>query len=276
MIHGVDVASFQGKPASWQDSAGRIDFAAVKISELQPDGARYIDPDAAADWAWLGARKLGRIAYLFGHPSTSVAATVALFTDELHRLGLAAGDAVAVDLERTDGRPAREVAAWGAAVLAALERAFTRLPLLYTYLAFAEAGNCVGLGQAPLWISDPSSPAGHPVIPAPWKTWHLHQYSTGGVIDRDVAAYPDLAAMAAALGQPQRKAGWHTTVGEGSLAALAASHGCKVSTIVRETAAKSEGGVFADNVAGYLNDVFAGKASPVAKMPAGLRLWLPA
>jgi lysozyme len=200
-LTGVDVASFQGVPGAWATSAGDIDFAAVKLTELNPDGTAYVNPDAAADWAYLKAQGNGRIAYLFGHPGASAADTVEFFVTELAKLGLEHGDAVALDLEVSNGRTPAEVDSWALAVLGELRARLGRTPLLYTFLAFAEAGNCASLGQYPLWMSDPSSPAGHPRIPAPWTTWALHQYSTVGEIDRDIAAYPTLAAMRAALGK---------------------------------------------------------------------------
>src|SRR6185437_4028557 len=53
LLHGVDVASFQGRPANWKHLAGPISWAAVKITELEPNGVHYVNPDAAADWAYL-------------------------------------------------------------------------------------------------------------------------------------------------------------------------------------------------------------------------------
>lgn len=205
VLHGVDVASFQGAPGNWSTEAGKISFAAVKFTELQPAPAGpYVNPDAAADWAYLHQHKLGRIAYLFAHPSTGVTATVNLFARQVTKLGLADADGIAVDLEVTDGRSPSAVDTWAAGLMAALEKKYHRKPLLYTFLSFAEAGNCNKLGKYPLWISNPSRPAGQPQVPAPWKTWALHQYSTtSGKLDRDVAKYPSLAAMARALGKPE-------------------------------------------------------------------------
>jgi lysozyme len=205
LLRGVDVASYQGAPGSWSAQAGRISFAAVKFTELQPPPAApvpYVNPYAAADWAYLHQHKLGRVAYLFAHPSVGVTATVNLFAKEVTKLGLADNDAIAVDLEVTDGRSPSAVDTWAAELLAALAKKYQRPPLVYTYLSFAEAGNCAKLGKYPLWISNPSRPAGQPQIPAPWTKWALHQYATpSGQIDRDVANYPTLAAMARALGK---------------------------------------------------------------------------
>ena len=203
-MNGVDVSSFQGEPASWAKSAGSIQWAAVKITELQPPGSApvpYENPDAGADWAYLKQHHLVRVAYMFGHPSVHAASSVSYFAARLDALGVADGDVVALDHEVTDGLRPAAVAAWAADVLQDLRRTFGRVPLVYTFRNFAAAGNCAGLGSYPLWISDPSSPAGHPQVPAPWPTWALHQYATAGNIDRDVSSYATQAAMRAALGK---------------------------------------------------------------------------
>lgn len=208
LLHGVDVASYQGSPAQWTGAAGKIAWAAVKFTELQPPPAGrpapvpYVNPDAAADWAYLQRQKLGRVAYLYAHPSVSVAGTADLFASEVKKAGLADDDGIAVDLEITDGRGPAAVDAWAAELMAALAKMYDRAPLLYTYISFAEAGNCAKLGQYPLWLSNPSRPAGKPQVPGPWRTWAIHQYSTtSGQIDRDVANYPSITAMQAALGK---------------------------------------------------------------------------
>jgi lysozyme len=200
-LPGVDISSFQGAPAQWRAEAGDIAWAAVKFTELQADGRLYINPDAAADWAYLQQQGLGRIAYMFGHPSQGTSSSVARFADHLETLGLADGDAIALDHEVTDGLGPAAVSAWGRAVMAALARTFGRPPLLYTFRSFAGAGNCEGLAPYPLWISDPDHQAGHPQIPAPWTSWAIHQYGISGAIDRDFAGWLTPAAMRAALGR---------------------------------------------------------------------------
>jgi lysozyme len=203
MLAGVDVSSFQGPPATWRPEAGNIAWAAVKLTELEPDGTRYVNPDAAADWRWLEQGSKGRLAYLFGHPSVSATDTVSFFVGELTKLGLKPADGVALDLEVTDGRTPAEVDNWAATVMAGLVQRLQRRPVLYTFLSFAQDGNCNRLGRYPLWIADPSSPAGKPRIPKPWSTWAIHQHDITGPIDRDVANYTSLAAMTEALGKPK-------------------------------------------------------------------------
>lgn len=200
-LPGVDVSSFQGLPASWQKNAGSIQWAAVKLTELQPAGLQYVNPDAARDWEYLHNQHHGRVAYLFGHPAASAADSVALFAAELSKLGIADADGVALDLEVSDGLAAPKVAAWAQDVLTLLEHGLGRLPLVYTFRNFAAAGNCAGLGGYPLWISDPDHTAGQPQVPAPWTKAAIHQYATTGAIDRDVALYGTLAEMQTALGR---------------------------------------------------------------------------
>lgn len=200
-LRGVDVSSFQGTPGLWRSAAGNISWAAVKITELEPGGVRYVNPDAAADWTYLHQAGKGRIAYLFGHPSVDPAATADFFVSELTPLGLQDGDGISLDLEVSDGLGPAQVDAWAAAVLAGLKKRLGRPPVVYTFISFAQEGNCAHLGGYPLWIADPSRPAAQPRVPAPWKTWTIHQYSITSPIDRDVANYPTVAAMAAALGK---------------------------------------------------------------------------
>ena len=201
MLRGVDVSSFQGTPAQWRAEAGLISWAAVKITELEPSGTRYVNPDAAADWAFLRRQQKVRVAYMFGHPSVSSAESVAFFLAELHKLGLHDDDAIALDIEVTDGRGPAEVDAWCVRVTDELRHRTMRHPVVYTFLSFAEAGNTRRLGHLPLWIADPSSRAGLPRVPPRWKTWTMHQYRITGAIDRDVAKFTSRATMAAALGK---------------------------------------------------------------------------
>jgi GH25 family lysozyme M1 (1,4-beta-N-acetylmuramidase) len=202
-LHGVDVSSYQGRPGQWRVEAGTITWAGVKITELQPGGVRYVNPDAAADWDWLHRHQKVRIGYLFGHPSVSARETVSFFDTEIRKLGLRDGDSVALDIEVTDGLGPGTVDAWCAEVTAELHRKTGRPPVVYTFLSFAEAGNTNRLGKYPLWIADPSSKAGKPRVPGPWKTWTLHQYDISGPIDRDLAIYTSRTAMSAALGKPK-------------------------------------------------------------------------
>lgn len=200
---GVDVSSYQGPPDAWKANAGTISWAAVKVTELEPNGTRYVNPDAASDWDYLARNGKGRIAYLFGHPTVSAAETVSFFASEVRKLGLRDTDGICLDHESSDGKRPAEVADWARRVQAGLFHALHRTPVLYTYLSFAEEGNCAGLEHYPLWISDPNHRRGHPKVPRPWKHWAIHQYKITDPIDKDLANYPSRKAMFDALGKPK-------------------------------------------------------------------------
>ena len=277
MLAGVDASSFQGMPTQWRAAAGDIDFAAVKLTEVMPDGSRYTDPDAAADWEFLKAAGKGRIAYLFGHPASSANDTAMFFVSVLNQIGLDDGDAVALDFETTDSRNPAQCSVWARMVLRQLESALQRKPLVYSYLAFAQAGNCSGLGSYPLWISDPDSPPGQPRVPAPWTGWALHQTGITSPIDHDVAAFASLDAMRAALGKkgvPVPAAANYTTSGTESLQQVAVAAKTAPSTILRMTAVA--GGKFAPDLAEFLDGVFGGSVPPSSPLPCGLVLKVPA
>lgn len=228
-LAGVDVSSFQGLPQHWTVAAGSISWAAVKFTEHKQDGSTYVNPDAAADWEWLAQHGKVRVAYTFAHPASSSARTVSAFVAEVLKLGLHDTDGVALDLEVTDNCTAAQVSTWAQDVMAGLHRALGRVPLLYTFLSFAESGNCAGLGDYPLWIADPSSAMGRPRVPHPWTGWAIHQFRITGGIDRDVASWGSAAQMAEAVGKAQpvdhRKTGLFETTGAESWQDIARAHG---------------------------------------------------
>lgn len=202
-LPGVDVSSYQGPPGAWRAEAGAISWAGVKITELSVAGP-YTNPDAGADWAWLGANSKGRIGYMFGHPAVGAAASAGLFLAELTRIGFTDHDGVCLDLETTDGRTGAQVAGWAAEVLALLQERTGRAPVLYVNLSYAAAYGR-HLSRFPLWVSDPSSAPGFPRVPVPWKAWTIHQHTITGPIDRDVANFTTLTGMRAVIGKPAPK-----------------------------------------------------------------------
>lgn len=274
VLPGIDLAVYQGPPDDWKPQAGAISWAGIKVCELSASGP-YVNPDAGTDLAFLKAAGKGRVFYTFGHPDTSPGESARFFLGEISRLGFGDQDAVALDLEVTGNRSPGQVSAWAQDVLAMLEKALDRLPVVYTFVSFADSGNCAGLGRWPLWIADPSSPAGKPRVPRPWQDWAIHQYGQTG-IDRDVAAFGDLAAMRAALGRRhavETEAGWKCD-GKLSLIQIAAKNKATPSGILRRTAVHD--GVFSGPMAAYLNAVFAGTLPATAPVPAGIVLRVPA
>jgi len=173
VLTGVDISAFQSSIPSGQD------FVILKATE----GPTYIDSHFAGWWSQLSGRLRG--CYHFARPSNDPATEATHFLAEVESR-LAPGDLVVLDFETADGMSPPHCAAWAKTWLQHIQAGTGRVPLVYTFLDFANEGYCVGLGSYPLWIADPSRPAGKPRVPAPWSTWVLHQYSTAGGIDRDV------------------------------------------------------------------------------------------
>lgn len=195
MIAGLDASNLNGT-LSWPDLKRQhnLSFAAFKATE----GRGFRDPLFPAAWKAIGELGLVRAAYHFGHPLTDPQAQADAFLGYVKAAGLEHGDLLALDLEVNDNLGPAHVSEWAREFCARVTAHGGRKPLVYTFRSFAEAGNCAGLGGYPLWIADPSSTPGRPRVPAPWKTWALHQYGQQG-LDLDVANYPDAAAMTAAL-----------------------------------------------------------------------------
>ena len=182
---GIDLSSYQPS-FDWSAEKGRISFAFIKATE----GITIRDPSFAANWQ--RARDIGivRGAYHFGHPRNGAATEARAFLDTVRAHGLHAGDLLALDLEVSDGLGPARVAEYARNWCADVHKATGHTPVVYTFLSFAQQGNCAGLGHYPLWIAEPSAPAGRPVVPKPWSTWKFHQYGTARVgsntVDVDV------------------------------------------------------------------------------------------
>ncbi len=173
---GIDLSSFQPS-FDWSAEKGRISFAFIKATE----GVTITDPDFAANWQAAKALGIVRGAYHFAHPKNGAATEARAFLATVQAHGLQAGDLLALDLETSDALSPARVAEYARNWCADVHHATGHTPIVYTFLAFAEQGNCAGLGHYPLWIAEPSAPAGRPVVPRPWSTWAFHQYGTARV-----------------------------------------------------------------------------------------------
>jgi len=196
---GIDISNFQPS-FDWAAEKGKISFAFIKATE----GKTFIDPDFATNWRHAKALGIVRGAYHFGHPKNGAAADAAAFLAEVRAHGLDAGDLLALDLETTDGLPPARVSAYARHWCADVAKATRHTPVVYTFLSFAQEGNCAGLGRYPLWIAEPSAPAGRPVVPRPWTTWHFHQYGTTrvGLNTVDVNVFNGNTAALKAFAKP--------------------------------------------------------------------------
>jgi GH25 family lysozyme M1 (1,4-beta-N-acetylmuramidase) len=275
-IKGVDVSSAQGEPGAWTKlpAARDAQWAGVKFTELEANGNHFVNPDAKDDWDWLWyqehheGRPLGRIAYLFAHPSRSVSDTLALFKSQTDKLGLLDTDGVCIDLEVTDGMSPAAVSSWARELAAEMAKLYGRRPIIYTYEDFIHQGNCEGLGNYFLWIASIRTP-GLPNIPGVWQDWFAQQYAQDGHIDQDVAHFSTLAAMRAAMGRPSFKtteAVW-VTAGMDGLVDLSHLIQTEIPVILERTLAASANHRFAPDLHEYLT---VGDLSAV--MPRGISL----
>jgi lysozyme len=201
---GIDLSSYQ--PAfDWSAVKGRISFAFLKATE----GTTIRDPDFGVNWQQAKDLGIVRGAYHFAHPSNGAATEAQAFLAVVEARGLKAGDLLALDLETSDNLSPAGVSEYARNWCADVQRATGHTPVVYTFLDFAQQGNCAGLGHYPLWIAEPSAPAGKPVVPQPWSTWAFHQYGTTQVgsntVDVDVFNGDTAALKAFANQAPSAK-----------------------------------------------------------------------
>ena len=199
-LSGCDISAFQSSIPVGQQ------FVILKATE----GTTYIDSHFAGWWSELAGKLRG--AYHFARPSNDPATEATHFLAEIEGR-LKPGDLVVLDFETADGMSPAHCAAWAKTWLQHVHAGTGRVPIVYTFLNFAEEGYCAGLGGFPLWVADPSSSRGKPRVPAPWTSWVLHQYSTAGGIDRDVfngsaADFQALGDLISPLQEDDVLAGW--------------------------------------------------------------------
>lgn len=174
MLHGIDVSNWQGAVDWGRHANDGVAFAFAKATE----GGTFSDRWFGRNWTGMRESWIVAGAYHFARPSGDPEVQAGHFLRAVGRAGgLRRGDLLALDLETTDRLPPRRVARfarrWCRAVI---EQAGVR-PVVYTFLAFAYAGNCAGLEEYPLWIAAPDQPTGRPDVPAPWRRWTIHQHS---------------------------------------------------------------------------------------------------
>jgi lysozyme len=192
MLKMRDVSSWQGALTEQEIQALDCEILAIKFTE----GTGYLSPVAQSDWR--NAERVGkvRMAYHFFHPSVSVPGQVRFFLDNVKTAGLESGDMLMLDHESADGMPAHEVALAAGQFVEQVENETHASVIVYTYLNFAETGNCEGLQDEPLFIADPSRPAGNPRVPQPWSQWSFHQFGIQRGVDIDVANFASIDQLA--------------------------------------------------------------------------------
>lgn len=180
-IHGIDVASYQDDNP---DLTGQ-DFCIVKATE----GTTYVSPKHAAQVAH--ARSKGVVV---GHyhfvKGDGMEAQADYF---LQHAAPQADEFLVLDWESPDVTNAEK----DEFLTHLRSKAAGRKIGLYCNLAYWKGRDSTSVVGDFLWIADPSAPAGSPRVE---HAWTIHQYSSAGGVDRNVAAFSSRAAMAAWAG----------------------------------------------------------------------------
>ena len=199
MLSMQDVSNWQGEKVP--QLVEKHEVLAIKATE----GNNFLDPEFADNWKFALDNEKARIAYHLLHPSIPAIQQVNFHLDYVERFGIISGDMFALDLELTDGLAPEAVDDCAKQFCDELANQTKANPFVYTFIYFAEAGNCNSLGNRPLWIADPSHPPAQPVIPKPWEHWVIHQYGIFRGIDADVVnveTVNQLAQYGALVGPP--------------------------------------------------------------------------
>jgi hypothetical protein len=175
-VNAIDVAGYQSTAYA---TAG-LGLVIVKATE----GTSYLNPKHAGQVATARTHGLVVGHYHFARPG-SMSAQVAYF---LAHAAAKAGDVLAFDWEDA-GVSDADKDAWIKDVQKAMPH---HRVLLYCNRDFWTNRDTTGFAGDGLWIADPDVAAGHPGVAYPWK---LHQYSSAGGVDHNVANFADKAAL---------------------------------------------------------------------------------
>lgn len=175
LAHGIDCNEYV---PSWHG----YDFGMVKATE----GDYYTNPDFTRNWDEMKkAGILSRFAYHYARPSLDPSVQARKLVEHVRTVGLDQHDHFVLDLEETDGLKPYQVSFWAWVFATEVNRlAPGHRCLIYTYPAFAHAGNCARLGSWFLWIADYGVAA--PDVPPPWRTWTFWQWKPGTQVDWDL------------------------------------------------------------------------------------------
>ncbi|WP_306186984.1 glycoside hydrolase family 25 protein [Streptomyces sp. MK5] len=197
MIHGIDVSAYQSATYS---TAG-LDFVFTKVTE----GLSYINPRWVQQRDRAKAAGLVWGAYHYPRMSNDPIKEADYF---LRQVAWKPGDLIVLDWEGYDSANksvprSRQLAyrdAWLKYVKGKMPGHRVGMYANTDYwLHVDQTSNCGDF----LWIATAGRPAGQPGIK---DKWTIHQYSTAGGIDHDVANFPSRSALAAwAAGTPAKE-----------------------------------------------------------------------
>lgn len=175
MIKGVDVSRYQAV-SGWETG---IDFAFTKVTE----GTTYTNP------SWVAQRDTARAAslvvgyYHFARPGDMIAQADFF----LSKIALQQGDVLMFDWEDA-GVSSAQKDAW----IAYVQGKTGHRVIMYCNKDFWLNRDTSSFAGDGLWIATAGAPAGFPGIQS---VWLIHQYSTAGNLDHDVAQFDSRADM---------------------------------------------------------------------------------
>ncbi len=187
MIYGLDVAAFQSAtvPSRTPSDNKPVDFCFIKATQ----GTSYINPRMAGQAA--SARAQGMVVGFYHFlEKGNVNAQVDYF---LKNAASVEGDLFAIDWETN---PATSTYPTNADKDAAIKRVQALRPthrcLLYCNTSFWKGIDTTSFAGDGLWIATAGYAAGKPPVASAWA---MHQYSTAGNYDHDVAAFDSRDAL---------------------------------------------------------------------------------
>jgi GH25 family lysozyme M1 (1,4-beta-N-acetylmuramidase) len=189
MIYGLDVSSFQSTtvPSRTPSDSKPVDFCFIKATQ----GTSYVNPRMAAQAE--SARNQGMVVGFYHFLERgNINAQVDYFLQ--HAVSVE-GDLFAIDWE-TD--PATSTHPTNAEKDAAIKRVQALRPthrcLLYCNTSFWKQIDTTSFAGDGLWIATAGYAAGSPPV---ISAWAMHQYSTAGSYDHDVAQFSSRADLRA-------------------------------------------------------------------------------
>lgn len=189
VIYGLDVAVYQAAviPSRTPSDNKPVDFVLIKATQ----GTSYINPRMAAQAE--SARQQGMVVGFYHFlEKGNVQAQCEYF---VRHAASVEGDLLAVDWETN---PATDTYPTNADKDAAIRAVQTLRPghkvLLYCNTSFWKNIDTTSFAGDGLWIADPNHGAG---LPAVQSAWLMHQYSTAGSYDHNVAQFDSRSGLRA-------------------------------------------------------------------------------
>ncbi|HEY5984413.1 MAG TPA: GH25 family lysozyme [Anaerolineales bacterium] len=185
---GLDVSIWQAEIDWKRVRAAGVRFALIKATE----GVAYTDSTFVHNWRGAGANGILRGAYCFFHPNQDARQQAEKFVRTVREQGGEPELPSAIDLEVTDGVPAKRIIAGVKVWLDEVEQRLGRRPLIYSGVdfldtSFTEQGKPPAWAAAyPLWLGwfpRKYAPGMAPLMPKGWSAWRFWQYSGKGRVD---------------------------------------------------------------------------------------------